>query len=152
MENYLVINGIRIELTEEQLNQLKQSTTQSSPTTWKEFGKISGYYINTDSNIVNIEYALPSDRNKNIFPSKEEAEACLALSQLCQWRDKYNEGWKPNYGGGNECRYIIEFYNNKIYLDYTYYTHNILSFKSRETRDKFYENFKDLIEIAKPLL
>ena len=30
--------------------------------------------------------------------------------------------------------------------------HRILAFKTEELRDKFLENFEDLIEIAKPLL
>lgn len=83
------------------------------------------------------------------FPTEEE-EACLALSQLCQWRDKYNEGWKPDYTD-DSSKYTILYINNKVNTTYTHYQQYLLTFKTEIIRNKFLENFKELIEIAKTL-
>lgn len=103
------------------------------------------------SKVVTSGSMRTADSVKNRFPTKEEAEACLALAQLCQLRDIYNEGWKPDWTDNNE-KFCIFFNNEKVYSGLSYYTRHILSFKTQELRDKFLENFRDLIETAKPLL
>jgi len=104
------------------------------PTSWDDLESISGYFVGDYSE---IDYpSLPSitgPNNKNIFPTEEEAEACLALSQLCQLRDAYNG-----------CDYKeAEDFEFKIYF---------FRFKTAELSNEFKENFKELIEVAKPLL
>ncbi len=153
MENYLVINGTKIKLTQEQLEQIQNSVKAPElKNNWEDFGLINGYYVNSDSEIIGADYFDSVSQNKNIFPSKEEAEACLALSQLLQWRDKYNEGWKPDWDKC-EVKHIIQYFNNSgPNKSRVLYQRTLLSFKSEEIRDKFLETFRDLIEIAKPLL
>lgn len=119
---------------------------------WKDLGRVGGWYIRSDSTVVRSDYVWPGDHNKNTWPSKEEAEAALALSQLCQWRDKYNEGWKPDWNNYNRYKHVIVFVKGNIARNVSASTSCPLSFKSSEIRDKFLEDFRDLIEIAKPLL
>lgn len=117
---------------------------------WEDFGKIEGYYIDEICSI--IEYQSESRlSNKNTWPTLEEAEACLALSQLCQWRDKYNEGWKPDWKH-SDFKYSIIVGSDAILSSSHPYNHHVLAFKTSETRDKFFEDFRPLIETAKPLL
>ena len=85
------------------------------------------------------------------FKTKEEAEACIALAQLCQLRDRYNDGWKPNWNKETD-KYTIIYSSDKIDTSFSVYSQRILSFKTVELRDKFLENFRGLIETAKPLL
>lgn len=109
------------------------------PKRWEELEFIDGFFVSSLSDIAKIGNNTTNDENnKNVFPTKEEAEACLALAQLCQLRDRYNDGWKPNWEDGTK--------------KYTIYFNKILAFKTKELRDKFLENFRDLIEQAKPLL
>lgn len=139
--------------TEEELELCKMINPDPFVTTpkWEDFGRIEGYYI-TSSSIIDKYSSLNSiSSNKNTFPSKEEAEACLALTQLLQWRDKYNEGWKPDWTDNNP-KYVISVYYDEILIQKLFSGNKILAFKSREIRNKFLEDFKDLIEIAKPLL
>jgi hypothetical protein len=129
------------------------------PTTWEEFcvtnpTKVGEAYVSNDSSITQV-----SDQqtrfpyiNGNILPSKEYAEAMLALCQLIQLRNCYNDGWEPDWTNGNECKYIIYCTYGKIIVGTHYISCSILSFKTKELRDTFFENFKDLIETAKPLL
>lgn len=120
---------------------------------WKDLGHVSGWYISSDSTVVvSSNYVTSGDHNRNTWPSKEEAEAALALSQLCQWRDKYNEGWKPDWTSPKYKLVIWVGSKNNIVIGTQIFEPHILAFKNAEIRDKFLEDFRDLIEIAKPLL
>ena len=123
------------------------------PKSWEEFGEVEGWFVN---NRCEIDYYdegdSTNDMDKNLFPTEEEAEACIALSQLCQLRDRYNDGWKPDWNITSETKYVIEVSKNTMVKNFYGNRHKILSFKTEELRDKFLENFRDLIETAKPLL
>lgn len=122
------------------------------PKSWKEFGEVQGWFVGELSDIDYSEGHSTDYRDKNIFPTKEEAEACLALAQLCQLRDRYNDGWKPDWNITSETKYVIEVSKNTIVKNFYGNRHKILSFKTEELRDKFLVNFRYLIETAKPLL
>ena len=124
------------------------------PAKWEDLEKVSGYYINTYG-IARDALGFSVVNGKNVFPTKAEAEACLALSQLCQLRDAYNGepladwcNWKNSY----QKKYCIVIYKGEIYKDDYVNISKILSFKTEKLRDKFVENFEDLILTAKPLL
>lgn len=122
------------------------------PKKWEDLENVNGHYVDSWGD-VRCYYGVntPDHTNKNIFPTKEEAEACIALAQLCQLRDRYNDGWKPDWKKDND-KYTIIYSSDKIDTSFSVYSQRILSFKTVELRDKFLENFRDLIEIAKPLL
>ena len=126
------------------------------PKNWCDLKFIKGFFVNGESEIKEInethDKVLAIEGNRNVFPNREEAEACLALAQLCQLRDRYNEGWKPHWEDYNETKYCIEFCQGRIETINRVNCHKILTFKTEELRDKFLENFRDLIETAKPLL
>lgn len=95
---------------------------------------------------------INNSRTKStLFKDKELAEAYAVLPQLIRLRDEYNEGWKPDWEI-EYVKYYIRVYKNKWNLDYHSSAHCLLAFKTEETRDRFFEDHKDLIEIAKPLL
>ena len=121
------------------------------PKSWEDLKILNGYYVKDSSKVDLFKSYTTDEYNKNVFPTKEEAEACLALAQLCQLRDRYNDGWKPNWIDGTE-KHSIYFYSDEIYSSYIYQTQKILTFKTRKLRDQFLENFRGLIETAKPLL
>jgi hypothetical protein len=130
------------------------------PKTWEEFCennpiKPNEYFINTQSDIAYGQYCSSYDRNcvidANLLPSREYAEAMLALCKLIQLRDCYNDGWKPDWSDKSKKHCI--FYNEgNVELFVRNSWSCILVFKSRELRNEFYNNFKDLIEQAKLLL
>ena len=128
-----------------------KKTENELPKSWEELHMIKGWFVENGSRIHEFENCFTISKNRNLFPTKEEAEACLALAQLCQLRDRYNDGWKPDWDDGGE-KHCVYFHDNEINSAYTYSSHRVLTFKTQELRDKFLENFKDLIETAKPLL
>ena len=121
------------------------------PKTWDELKDVKGWYIEYNSIVVGANYPNSDNEDKNIFATKEQAEASIAMAQLSQLREVYRDGWNPDFSN-SETKYVIEFYENKIYKDECCGTNNFLSFQSAEVRDEFLENFRELILTAKPLM
>lgn len=146
-----VPEGYEIDQEKSTFEEIVFKPTNTKPK-WEDFGKVSGWYINANSTLHDAANLSVSNDHRNIWPSKEEAEAALALSQLCQWRDKYNEGWKPDWTDFSEYKYVIVMNRGKIEPGINCTTSKVLAFKSQDILNKFLEDFRDLIEIAKPLL
>lgn len=135
---------------------------QTLPKTWEEFCethrvKDAECLISDDSKIGPWNL-IPRPRirhevlDKTLLPNKETAEAFLALMQLVQLRDCYSDGWKPDWTCLEATKYVIVNDADKVNIIQNVGVSHVLSFKSRELATEFLENFKDLIEIAKPLI
>lgn len=85
----------------------------------------------------------------NIFlMSKDVLEAFRKLIIL---RDYYNEGWQPDWKD-EEKKFSIEIYEGEFDTFESIECQRVFSFKTEEKRDKFLEDQRELLEIAKPLL
>ena len=60
--------------------------------------------------------------------------------------------WEPDWYDCGSIKYIIGGYSGEIGYDQNRTTHKILAFPTKEMRDTFYENFKELIELCKDFL
>ena len=128
------------------------------PKTWVEFCnqnkiKKGEYSIDICGNI--IEHGEGVDRNyfydRNTLPSKQAAEAHLALIQLHQLRDCYRQGWEPDWNKYSYKFCIIKDIDTYKIANY----HGIirfLSFQSYEIAEEFLNNFRELIEEAGDLI
>lgn len=122
------------------------------PKTWEELKHVKGYCIDTDSEILNIYDFIPiNDENKNIVKTESQAKALLALCQLLYLRDEYNEGWIPDWTD-DKIKYCIYTEGNILKKGVYYHIQKVISFKTAELHDEFFDNFKDLLETAKELL
>lgn len=85
------------------------------------------------------------------YINEEYERAFEALKKLTILRDYYNEGWQPdwNTSGFKQC---IELEGKVVCGRDHAYSSRVLTFKSGEIRDKFLEEQRELLEIAKPLL
>lgn len=136
---------------------LKESTFSKS---WEEFCNKhvrvveNEAYITPYSNItaMKVSGVRNPKEDKNLFPSRY-GEAFLALMHLLTIREReyIPEGWKP---APEEYAYVIYYSKatQKIVRDRFYSFHTPLSFPSLELRNKFFENWKGLIEVAKELI
>jgi hypothetical protein len=146
-------NGTDKELQELAGQTYPELSKKQLPKSWEEIGEISGYYVTNSLDIIGEnKYHTTYKDNKNIFATKEQAEASIALAQLSQLREVYRNNWVPDWTDNDEPKHCIEFYKNKINRYEYSTTAQFLSFRDAETRDLFLENFKDLIEQAKPLM
>ena len=118
------------------------------PKTWEEFCeqnmiKKSEYYLDPSSCILALwddKRDISSDRN--VLPTRQAAEAHLALMQLHQLRDYYREG--------SEFPYAISRNGNHLYISNN--EDKFLSFQTKEKANEFLSNFRDLIEQAGDLI
>ena len=92
--------------------------------------------------------------DERTYPSKEIYEAFEALRKLIILRDYYNKGWQTDWEDKNNDgdKYCIMLYKGELTAIEYSYTYEVLHFKTPEIRDKFLEEQKELLEIAKPLL
>ena len=92
------------------------------------------------------------DEFDNNYPKKENVFCFEALKKLVILRDYYNEGWQPDWSNSKQTKYTIEVYLDEMWCDNYTTVKKILSFRTDKIRDKFLEEQKELLEIAKPLL
>lgn len=151
--------GYELVQTSETSYEIKKKT--NLPKTWEEFCekhkkiKEGECFIGIDSYITDVGNKCKERDEKfdrNLLPSKSDAEGILALIQLIQLRNCYNEGWKPDWEDGGLDKYSICYSKNKATTSVNFNTHRILSFKTTELRDRFFTNFKDLIKTAKDFI
>lgn len=86
------------------------------------------------------------------YPSQELANAFEALRKLIFLRDYYNSNWKPDWNNSDKFKYCIEIYRGNLESMNYNTTYKIMFFKTPEIRDKFLEEQRELLEIAKLLL
>ena len=127
------------------------------PNTWEEFCeqnpiKDAECYINRNCEIVELE-ANPRNHatDRNILPSEASANAFIALMQLEQLRDKYRQGWVPDWTTYS-TKYSIYKNGNRIITEENINRNHFLAFQSEEICKKFYDNFIELIKTAKDLI
>ena len=100
-------------------------------------------------------YEPKSEYNKKEFggyPSQGLANAAEALRRLLFLRDYYNEGWLPDWNNRQRDKFCIMVDKNMLCKESFQSNNKPLAFKSREILDRFFEEQKKLLEIAKPLL
>jgi hypothetical protein len=143
------LQGDNQELKDLAIQTFPELSKKKLPKTWEELEKVCGWFDTGDSVVVKSDVCKTKPTNKNIFATKEQAEASIALAQLSQLREVYRNGWKPEKGVDI---HVIAFYENKIATTVYLYGDIFLSVQSIEVRDEFLENFRELIEQAKPLM
>ena len=79
-------------------------------------------------------------------------EALEALRKLIVLKDYYNEGWQPDWKNPDVIKHTIEVFSNELRKSGNYTLQQLLVFKTKEIRNKFLEEQRELLEIAKPLL
>lgn len=122
------------------------------PKRWDDLSNIQGYYVSGLSNVISTDYLDVELQNKNVFKTKEQALASIALAQLSILRDEYRQGWLPDWEDETQPKHCIILKNKKFMLDELYETNYFLSFQTQEIAAEFLNNFKELIEQAKPLM
>ena len=127
------------------------------------FKKIEDKYPNSILDVKGRDWAIgggepfasPSDSDDiDQVSTKKSAEAFLALMQLVELRDAYNkvDGFMVDWSDDKQDKFIIWVYIGELDLDCVCRVQYTLHFGKHSTRDLFFERFKDLIEIAKPLI
>ena len=129
----------------------------TKPRSWEEYccqqqtNCKEGYCINNvTSEIQEINWGLCTCSWKTVLPSKELTEAFLAMMQLMSLRQAWIGDWTPDWK--DSTNWCIIFRMGVLEVDFFNYTAHPLSFQTEEIAEDFMNCFKDLLEIAKPLI
>ena len=128
----------------------EELTKKELPKTWERLILVEGAYCASDCEIAVGRYHTVSS-SRNMFATKEQAEASIAMAQLTQLMKAYNGDWVADWMDSSP-KYTIYMHKNKPVIREWGYSKKFLAFKSNDLAEQFLENFKDLIETAKPLL
>lgn len=122
------------------------------PKSWEKLEGLEGFFVDPKSRIGFASYWSPVEDYKKVFATKEQAEASIALAQLSQLREVYRQGWVPDWRNINDVKRCIIPHENKLVIIDWWAKNQFLAFQSKEIAEQFLENFRDLIEKAKPLM
>lgn len=145
------------ELKEVALQAFTEKELVKLPTSWKEYCDMypikDEWYIETNSsiNFYDVSHKIINISDKNLLPTKEDAEAHLALMQLHRLRDCYRQGEKPDWRKPTP-KYCIILNVDKFEITNCTYCKRFLSFPTYTLANEFLNNFKDLIVKAKELI
>ncbi len=130
--------------------EINKELKKELPKSWEELIRIEGYYVGTSGYVCDYQGAT-SGSNKNLFATQEQAEAAIAMAQLSQLREVYRQGWKPDWLNLKD-KYCILYSSGKPVVSSFLTMEYLLAFQSKEIAKEFLENFRDLIEKARPLM
>ena len=129
----------------------KEELEKKEINSWKDLGRIEGYYVERSSDITSLNDVYTVPQNKNIWATEEQAKASLAMSQLSQLMKHYNGDWTPDWVKQNK-KYSIYIEGEEVRVERSQGNTHFLAFPTEEIIDTFLKKHRDLIEQAKPLL
>lgn len=150
MDNYIVINGKKVELTEEQLKQLGINAEEKKET---PFARHSNYWSISASGSVEGLYDYNSDfdnaiyDNVNYFNDYKFAQQVDLHQLLYRKLLKYayeNDAFADDWSDLNSVKYLISKHtrSNKIVVDFTYQLKhsNVVYFTNNEVAEQAIED------------
>lgn len=133
--------------------EVQEEKPKALPKTWEELITVEGHYLSSGSYVSNCKGAA-KEQNRNVFVTIEQTKAAVALAQLSQLREVYRQGWVPDWTDDTNAyqKWCIDYVEGKPEVDVWRTREFFLSFQSKEIAEEFLENFRDLIEQARPLM
>lgn len=140
MKNYIVIDGKKIELSEDTVENIKKELSKKEPTTYEgliaSLKKSEIYFIGIGGIVLpydNQEH--PIDANDAY--SKQQLESIFALNKLANVAYVLNDGWIPDWGSNEEFKYSICLSHDKLKTEWWWKdNHGCVCFKSKELAQK----------------
>lgn len=123
------------------------------PKSWGDLVSVTGWYIDSWSEIIEFSESYEGEENRNIFPTKEYAEAALALAQLLQIKKRWFDG-EIDYKNAKANGITRTNEKQEIFVDQwvccPFWTH----FPTMEMAEEFINEpeIRKLLEQVKPLL
>lgn len=145
-----VPDGYEIDKEKSTFEQIVFKAVDKLPRKWEDLKTVKGYFISHLSNI-NATTVTADYNNRNVFPTREYAEAALALAQLLQLRQAWIGEWKPDWKNSH-TKYCVGQYQSNMMVFNRIDSDSLLSFPTDDMANDFLTTFKDLLETAKPLL
>lgn len=152
MENIKIPLGYKIDKTKSTedtivLNKIKKVDVDSDFERAFKSAKEQGDFYNIDG------FDMSDDFVDACVPSEEEAEAVNALCKLMFLRNAFNDDWEPDWKDEYQSKWVIHNKNGGLVSEWT--TVKLtkpLVFRTEKDCNRFLKDYRELLEIAKPLL
>ena len=129
------------------LNRIKKVDVDADFEKAFKSAKEQGDFYNIDG------FDMSDDFVDACVPSEEEAEAVNALCKLMFLRDAFNNGWRPDWYDDMQSKWVIEQIFGELNVVYTTQKKTkLFVFPTKSRCKKFLEDYRELLETAKPLL
>ena len=122
----------------------------TKPRSWGEYLELNTGFdgVGIDWNCGGVQTTGLHHRGKAIVPT-HLAQPFIAMMQLMSLRQEWIRDWQPDWGKGNYC---VAATNSNISAGVLVNFTHPLSFPTQEMAEDFMNCFKDLLEVAKPLI
>lgn len=121
---------------------------------WQEYCELmkgkDSYFVDMNDGVRSSRFS--SGLCVGEFEDKEDAVAFAALHKLISLRKNWVGDWKPDWTNTEEAKAVIVIVHNEITIGVLHGTSSPLSFPTNRMRDEFFDTYRDILEIAKPLL
>jgi hypothetical protein len=124
---------------------------------WGEGELLDGYRLDNGCYPLFVKKCERNNANRNIFATKKQAEASLALTMLTQQIKDTNGDWEPNwthnFAGTGDYQWVIEFtyYSPEGRVVQIIVGPKLLAFQTKKIAEEFLECNRFLIKKALPL-
>lgn len=153
-------DGYEIDKEKSTFEKIVFKKKDTKPRSWEEYccqqqtNCKEGHCINNvTSEIQEINWGLCTCSWKTVLPSKELAEAFLAMMQLMSLRQSWIGDWEPNWEDYDNYKYCVFGSKTDDFCVKNLTSARIpLSFPTEEMATDFMNCFRVLLEIAKPLI
>ena len=113
---------------------------------WDDLPEINGYYIERESEIVEITDMYNDSTNLNVFKTKKHAKKALAVAQISQLMPYYGgEITDDEWNNNDLVKYVIRRSENRIERGVYNYVYFFLAFHTEEQRESFLLNNEQLV-------
>ena len=125
----------------------------TKPRSWKEYLELNTGFdgVGIDWNCGGVQTTGLHHRGKAIVPT-HLAQPFIVMMQLMSLRQAWIGDWKPNWTSGHSDNYCIFGAGDRFEMCIFRQCRHALSFPTKEMAEDFMNTFKDLLEIAKPLI
>ena len=125
----------------------------TKPRSWKEYLELNTGFdgAGIDWNCGGVQTTGLHHRGKAIVPT-HLAQPFIVMMQLMSLRQAWIGDWKPNWTSGHSDNYCIFGAGDRFEMYIFRQCRHVLSFPTKEMAEDFMNTFKDLLEIAKPLI
>ena len=120
---------------------------------WQEYCELmkdkDSYFVDMNGNIRTTKFSSKAAVGE--FEDMDDAMAFAALHKLISLRKNWVGNWIPDWTRIDyKCTIITK--DNDVCKGTNTDMGRLMSFPTTQMRDEFFDNFRDLLEIAKPLL
>lgn len=131
---------IRANFSDEELNQRPKY-----PKRWEDLGRVSGWYVDEDSDVRHVYSVVAKDTNYDAFATEQQARSFgIIYPQLTQLMKAYRGEWVPDWSVAN-AKYCVALQEGKLMVVTVFISNQPITFPTADIAEQFLTDHRDLI-------